>query len=183
MTNGWFIVCIVALAVLSTLCVCLFVACRHLRKRADQAEQAQHDLRRRISELEVERSKFEPEPEPEPEPEHVPTHGELFMLKLNEVLDKHLDNNTLSVNDLVDEMGMGRTVFFNRLKSITGLSPVEYIRERRLQRAAQMLENSRYNITEITYMVGMNDSRYFSRCFRHSFGVTPTEYRRRKGIK
>ena len=62
---------------------------------------------------------------------------------------------------------------------MTGLSPVEYIREQRLKRAAQLLETTRYSITEITYMVGLNDSRYFSRCFKHSYGMTPTEYRQR----
>ena len=76
-------------------------------------------------------------------------------------------------------MGMGRTVFFNKLKSLTGLSPVEFIREMRIKRAAQLLEERRYNITEVTYMVGMNDSRYFAKCFKNTYGVTPSEYRRK----
>jgi AraC-like DNA-binding protein len=95
-------------------------------------------------------------------------------------MDRQMDNNTLTVDELVEEMGMGRTVFFNKLKSLTGLSPVEFIREMRIKRAAQLLEDRKYNITEVTYMVGMNDSRYFSKCFKNTYGVTPTEYRKQR---
>jgi AraC-like DNA-binding protein len=55
---------------------------------------------------------------------------------------------------------------------------VEFIREIRIKRAAQLLEERKYNITEVTYMVGLNDSRYFAKCFKNTYGVTPTEYRR-----
>jgi len=75
-------------------------------------------------------------------------------------------------------MALGRTVFFNRLKSLTGLSPVEFIRDVRIRRAAQLLRDGQYNVTEITYMVGMNDSRYFAKCFKNVYGMTPTEYRK-----
>ncbi|MBR4432575.1 MAG: helix-turn-helix transcriptional regulator, partial [Paludibacteraceae bacterium] len=58
------------------------------------------------------------------------------------------------------------------------MSPVEFIREMRIKRAAQLLEDRKHNITEVTYMVGMNDSRYFSKCFKNTYGITPSEYRR-----
>ena len=109
-----------------------------------------------------------------------PIPGDAFLAKLLDVMGRQLDNNTLTVEDLVDEMNMGRTVFFNKLKSITGLSPVEFIREMRIKKAAQLLEERKYNITEVTYMVGMDDSRYFSKCFKNTYGVTPTEYRRQR---
>ena len=107
-----------------------------------------------------------------------PMPGDTFLAKLLAVMEKQMDNNTLTVDELVEEMGMGRTVFFNKLKSMTGLSPVEFIREIRIKRAAQLLEERKYNITEVTYMVGLNDSRYFAKCFKNTYGVTPSEYRR-----
>ena len=110
--------------------------------------------------------------------ENVP--GDTFLAKLLNVMEKQMDNNTLTVDEMVDEMGMGRTVFFNKLKGMTGMSPVEFIREMRIKRAAQLLEDRKYNITEVTYMVGMNDSRYFSKCFKNTYGITPSEYRRQK---
>ena len=109
-----------------------------------------------------------------------PVPGDSFLAKLLDVMDKQMDNNTLTVDELVEEMNMGRTVFFNKLKNLTGLSPVEFIREMRIKRAAQLLEDRKYNITEVTYMVGMNDSRYFSKCFKNTYGVTPSEYRKQR---
>ena len=130
-----------------------------------QREQLEQSYRQRLMRLEPQKSE-----------DQVP--GDAFLAKLLNVMDHQMDNNTLTVDDLVEEMGMGRTVFFNKLKSMTGLSPVEFVREIRIKRAAQLLEERRYNITEVTYMVGMNDSRYFAKCFKNTYGVTPTEYRR-----
>ena len=130
-----------------------------------QREQLEHSFRERLMRLESQSAD-----------ETIP--GDTFLAKLLSIMDKQMDNNTLTVEELVDEMGMGRTVFFNKLKSMTGLNPVEFIREMRIKRAAQLLEERKYNITEVTYMVGMNDSRYFSKCFKNTYGVTPSEYRR-----
>ena len=116
----------------------------------------------------------------EPQKADEPVPGDAFLAKLLDVMDKQMDNNTLTVDELVEEMNMGRTVFFNKLKNLTGLSPVEFIREMRIKRAAQLLEDRKYNITEVTYMVGMNDSRYFSKCFKNTYGVTPSEYRKQR---
>lgn len=109
---------------------------------------------------------------------HELTPNEIFLNKLYDFMLKNMDNNELSVEDLVREMALGRTVFFNKLKGLTGLSPVEYIRDVRIKRAAELLLEERYNITEVTYMVGMNDSRYFAKCFKAAYGVTPTEYKK-----
>lgn len=130
-----------------------------------QREQLEQSYRQRLMRL-----------EPQKAEEQVP--GDAFLAKLLDVMNRQMDNNTLTVDELVEEMSMGRTVFFNKLKSMTGLSPVEFIREMRIKRAAQLLEERRYNITEVTYMVGMNDSRYFAKCFKNTYGVTPSEYRR-----
>ena len=130
-----------------------------------QREQLEKSYRQRLMRLEARSTD-----------EQVP--GDAFLAKLLSVMEKQMDNNTLTVDELVEEMGMGRTVFFNKLKSMTGLSPVEFIREMRIKRAAQLLEERQYNITEVTYMVGMNDSRYFAKCFKNTYGVTPSEYRK-----
>lgn len=106
--------------------------------------------------------------------------NDVFLAKLMDFMERNMDNNGLIVEDMVNEMALGRTVFFNKLKSLTGLSPVEFIREVRIKRAAQLLKLGTYNITEITYMVGMNDSRYFSKCFKAVYGMTPTEYKKKE---
>ena len=136
-----------------------------VRNILTQREQLEQSYRQRLMRLETSKN-------------DEPIPGDAFLAKLLGIMDKQMDNNTLTVDELVEEMGMGRTVFFNKLKSLTGLSPVEFIREMRIKRAAQLLEEHRYNITEVTYMVGMNDSRYFSKCFKNTYGVTPSEYRK-----
>lgn len=122
------------------------------------------------------------QPEKKSEPEKIEqkplSPNELFLQKLYQFMVDNMDNNDLSVDDLVKEMALGRTVFFNKLKGLTGLSPVEYIRDVRIKRAAELLLDGRYNITEVTYMVGMNDSRYFAKCFKNAYGVTPTDYKK-----
>lgn len=102
-----------------------------------------------------------------------------FMDKVMETIEKHLDNGDLTVEDIANEVNMSRSVFFKKLKTLTGLSPVEFLREIRMKRAAQLIETEEYNMAQIAYMVGLNDSHYFSKCFKQQYGMTPTEYKER----
>ena len=106
------------------------------------------------------------------------SQDEIFLAKLLNFMENNIDNSELTVEDMVSEMAFGRTVFFNKLKGLTGLAPIEFIRELRIKRAAQYLKSGEYNISQITYMVGMSDSRYFSKCFKKVYGMTPTEYKK-----
>ncbi len=114
----------------------------------------------------------------EPAKVEMASQDEVFIAKLLSFMEKNIDNSELTVEDLVSEMAYGRTVFFNKLKGLTGLAPIEFIREMRIKRAAQFLKSGEYNISQITYMVGMSDSRYFSKCFKKIYGVTPSEYKK-----
>nr|WP_320057697.1 two-component regulator propeller domain-containing protein [uncultured Bacteroides sp.] len=100
-----------------------------------------------------------------------------FMDKLAEMMEKNMDNGELVVDDLVSELAVSRSVFFKKLKTLTGLAPIEFIKEMRIKRAAQLIETGEFNMTQISYMVGINDPRYFSKCFKQKFNMTPTEYR------
>jgi AraC-like DNA-binding protein len=74
---------------------------------------------------------------------------------------------------------MSRSVFFNKLKSLTGLSPIEFIRDLRMKRAAELLASGQYLVKEVSYMVGISDTKYFGKCFKAKFGVTPQGYKQR----
>ena len=107
-----------------------------------------------------------------------------FMERLVELMEENMDNGELKVDDLVEKLSLGRSVFFKKLKTLTGMAPVEFIKEMRVKRAAQLIETGEYNMAQIAYMVGINDPRYFSKCFKQHYGMTPTEYRDMKnGIK
>jgi len=103
-----------------------------------------------------------------------------FMDKLIRLMEKQIDNGDLMVDDLAKELAVSRSVFFKKLKALTGLAPIEFIREMRIKRAVQLMESGDYSITEISEMVGINDSRYFSKCFKRVYGMTPTEYKEQK---
>lgn len=100
-----------------------------------------------------------------------------FMDKVMETIEKNMDNGELMVEDIASEVHMSRSVFFKKLKTLTGLSPIEFLKEIRMKRAAQLIETGEYSMAQIAYMVGLNDSHYFSKCFKQQYGITPTEYK------
>ena len=116
----------------------------------------------------------------QPERESVPvlsSNDRKFMDKVLETIEKNLDNGDRTVEDIASEVNMSRSVFFKKLKTLTGLSPIEFLRQIRMKRAAQLIETEEYNMAQIAYMVGINDSHYFSKCFKQQYGITPTEYK------
>ncbi|MCD8042155.1 MAG: response regulator [Tannerellaceae bacterium] len=118
----------------------------------------------------------QPVEEQQPQPGISP-NDRRFMDKLYSLMESHMDNGDLIVDDLVKELAVSRSVFFKKLKALTGLAPVEFIKEVRIKRAAALIEENEYTMTQISYMVGINDSRYFSKCFKQVYGMTPTEYK------
>ncbi len=103
-----------------------------------------------------------------------------FMDTLTRFMEKNMDNCELLVDDLVREVAVSRSVFFKKMKTLTGLAPVDFIKEIRMKKAAELIDTGEYNIAQVAYMVGINDPRYFSKCFKAKTGMTPTEYRDRK---
>lgn len=102
-----------------------------------------------------------------------------FSAKLNEVLNEHMTDTEFSVNDFAGIMGLGRTVFYKKVRGVTGYSPYEYLRVIRLKKAAEMLLTEDLTIAEVAYSVGINDPFYFSKCFKSQFGVSPSAYRKK----
>lgn len=78
---------------------------------------------------------------------------------------------------MLENSSLSRTSFYNKVKSLTGLSPKELISDFRLKKAIMYLENSNITIQEIAYKTGFNDPVYFTRTFKMKMGMTPTKYR------
>lgn len=116
----------------------------------------------------------------EPQVPEMSPSDKRFMDKLMELMESRIDNSDLVVDDLVKEMAVSRSVFFKKLKTLTGLAPVEFIKEVRINKAIKLIESGEYSITQVAYMVGINDPRYFSKCFKQKIGMTPSEYREKK---
>lgn len=103
-----------------------------------------------------------------------------FMERLTQYIEQHLAEGNLSVDMLAREMGMSRSVYFKKVKALTGLGPVEYLRGLRMQRAAALIDSGQYSMAEITTLIGMNDAHYFSKCFKQQYGMTPSAWKTRQ---
>lgn len=93
------------------------------------------------------------------------------------IVFENLDNSEFDVPQFCQHMNMSKTLLYSKLKSLTGQSATEFVRNIRLKEAKKLLLNNDHQqtIAEISYRVGFNDPLYFSRCFRKYFGVPPSE--------
>jgi AraC-like DNA-binding protein len=107
-----------------------------------------------------------------------------FMDRAMGIIEKNVANSEFNISMLVKEMGVGRTVLFNKLRTIVGQSPNDYIITVRLKKAISLLENNpELNITEISEMTGFNYVGYFGRVFKERYKMTPSDYRNMKKTK
>jgi|GEM_PF-2341433 len=111
-------------------------------------------------------------------PSEVKTESpdERFIKDLICIIEKSIDNPLLNVEFLAAEVHMSRANLYRKLQSIAGESPVNFIKKIRLQRAVQLLEEGNLYISEIGYMTGFNNQKYFSKCFRKAYGIGPLDY-------
>jgi AraC-like DNA-binding protein len=106
----------------------------------------------------------------------ISSADEKFLTKLNDTIDEHLAEPDFDVSAMVEKMNFSHSTVLKKVKSLTGMSLVEFVKIHRLKRAAQILEKDRFQIAEVAYLVGFSDPKYFSKCFSKEFGKTPTEY-------
>ena len=107
-----------------------------------------------------------------------------FINKATSLAEINIENEQFDVDVFASEMGMGRTSFFNKLKCLTGLTPLTFISNIKLKRAVDLLLNKPdMNIADIAYCLGYSSPRYFNECFKEIYGCPPLQYRKRYRIK
>lgn len=99
-----------------------------------------------------------------------------FINKLYELIDKNISDSTLNISAISNEMCMSRASFFRKIKSLTGVTPNNFILIYRLNRAIEMIRSQKYRFSEISDLLGFSSQSYFSRCFKQHFGITPKDY-------
>lgn len=100
-----------------------------------------------------------------------------FMEQVNRYIMDNIANSNLSVEDIAAAVNVSRTLFFARIRSLTGTTPNEFLRSTRLKVAAELLSKPNdLRVTEICYMVGFTSTSYFAKCFNAQFGMLPTEF-------
>lgn len=105
-----------------------------------------------------------------------------FADKLTRIVEEELENPDFTVDDFAARMALGRTIFYRKVKGITGYPPKEYLRIIRMKKAAELLLDANINVSEVAYKVGISDPFYFSRCFKAQFGVSPSVYQKNGGV-
>lgn len=100
-----------------------------------------------------------------------------FFDHLNEIIMENISGD-LDINLLTTSLAMSTSKLYKKVKTLTGLSPNEYVRKMKMRYAEQLILKGKYSISEISFMVGMNSVAYFRRCFKAEYGILPSEYKR-----
>jgi len=103
-------------------------------------------------------------------------NDERFLRQVINIIGENIGDSEFNVSKLLEIMGVGDKMLYRKVKQMTGLTPVEYIRDIRMKRAAILLKDGQFSVSEVMYMVGFSNSGYFSKCFNRTFGMTPTQY-------
>ena len=106
----------------------------------------------------------------------VSTVDDLFLRKFNTYLEENISNEALSVEMLASEMGMSTSSLYRKVKGLSGLTPVEFIRITRLKKAAELMQTGENRINEIAFRTGFSSPAYFSTCFQKQYGKSPTDF-------
>ncbi|HTF16741.1 MAG TPA: two-component regulator propeller domain-containing protein [Chryseolinea sp.] len=106
----------------------------------------------------------------------VASLDEKLIKRAIELVELNITEPDFSVENLSRELGMSRVYLYKKLLSLTGKSPLEFIRTIRLQQAAQLLEKSQLNVSEVAYKVGFNNPKYFAKCFKEEYKMLPSAY-------
>jgi len=103
-----------------------------------------------------------------------------FLRKLNDLIEKNLDNSAYTVEDLARGLTISRVQLYRKVKAILGISISDHVNNMRLDKSKELLKKADLNISEIAYAVGFSSPNYFSTSFKNKFGVTPKDYKSKK---
>jgi YesN/AraC family two-component response regulator len=99
-----------------------------------------------------------------------------FMNKVIQYIEDRIKDQDFGVPELASYIGMSQPILYKKIRAITDLSVNDFIKSIRLKKAAQLLPLKIYNVSDVSYLVGFNDPKYFSREFRKQYGQTPKAY-------
>ncbi|MDX6182792.1 substrate-binding domain-containing protein [Flavobacterium sp. Fl-77] len=100
-----------------------------------------------------------------------------FITKMNDIINRNVENPKFSVEDLADKLGVSRVQLYRKVKAIIGINISDHINNVKLEKAAELLKSNNMNISEIAYSLGFSSPNYFSTAFKNKFGISPKEYK------
>ena len=174
----WWAKALYALVALCALCLAITA---YVRKKQHKLE---HDNEERVNQLfelrEQARHQFAQSVNIQPEKISVNKEEEELVERLLKAIGQHIDDADYTVDQLAADVFVSRTGLYRKMQSMLGITPNDFLRNVRLKKAAQLLAETNVPLGQIATMVGFRTPRYFSKCFKDMFGVTPAEYRQPK---
>ena len=110
-------------------------------------------------------------------PDSLTRFDDAFMRQTIQEIENNIQNSNFKIEDLADTQHISRTVFYRKIKSLTGISPIDLIQEIRIRKATEYLEKGELRISEIAYRCGFSSPQYFSRVFKEKTGHSPSEHK------
>ena len=102
-----------------------------------------------------------------------------FLEDVDKYIKDMMGDPDTSVESMSAHLCMSRVQLYKRMVSLTGTTPSEYLRAKRIKRAEELIHSDELNISEIAYTVGFNNPRYFSKYFQEAYGLTPSQYKKK----
>lgn len=130
-----------------------------------------------LTQAQKRKTAFRQDVEIEPSAVTITSLDEKMVKKALETVEANIDNPSFSTVQLGEALGMSRSQLYRKFESVTGMSPAEFIQRMRLKRAAQLLRDTKLNVSEIADMTDFNSIKYFNKHFKEEYSKTPTEYR------
>lgn len=101
---------------------------------------------------------------------------EKFISKLDSLIETNMKTEKIDMAFLTDNMNMSHSTFYRKLKVLTGLTPVDYVKKFKLKKSIDLLKGKELNITEISYLTGFNSAAHYREAFKDVYGITPSQY-------
>ena len=109
-------------------------------------------------------------------PDSIISRDEDFVMRLEKIVAENLSNASFSSTQLGEQLFMGHSTLNRKMKALFDTTPNDYIRSKRLAKAAEMLEIGNHRVSEVCYAIGFNSPSYFAKCFKREYGVLPAEW-------
>jgi YesN/AraC family two-component response regulator len=133
-------------------------------------------IRNLIAQQELLKKTFRKHIEANPSEIAISSADEQFVQQALQVVEQHISDPDFSVEELSRALHMSRVSAYKKILSLTGKTPIEFIRSIRLKRAALLLEKSQLTVAEVAYEVGFNNPKYFTKYFKMEYNVLPSAY-------
>jgi len=137
-----------------------------LYSRVKQLLETQKSLRKRIR---VEKIST-------PTMEKVESADEKFLAFITDIIEKHIADPDLNVSFLCEKADISQKQLYRKIKNLTGLTAIDYIKSIKMKKAAMLLSNKNFTVAEVMYKVGFSNHSYFAKCFNAEFGKTPRQF-------